>query len=47
MSQMSPVHILLNQLLGKESLFSSQFSSACQEFPRVFFVTRIALAYAR
>lgn len=36
MSQMSPVHILLNQLLGTESLFSSQFSSACQEILRVF-----------
>jgi len=36
MSQMSPVHILLNQLLGTESLFSSQFSSASQEITRVF-----------
>jgi len=46
MSQMNPVHILLNQLLGTESLFSNQFSSACQEIP-LFFVIRTALAYAR
>jgi hypothetical protein len=34
---MNPVHILLNQLLGTESLFSILFSSDCQEIPRVFF----------
>jgi len=38
MSQMSPVHILLNQLLGTESLFSSQFSSASQEITRVLWL---------